>query len=96
MTTFTEQAAQQLGARIWERGEHRRAYLPDALCLEAIGLFVSRSGSGAITHATLHGQKISNNKARQIGIPSAYIDLNTGELHANEQIVAAVKQRLAK
>ena len=55
-----------LGCREWTGGSARRYYVSQAVAARAIGLVVSRYGSGNVASATLDGAAISNGHAREI------------------------------
>lgn len=53
-----------MGGNLWEKAGHSRIYLNNLAHL--YGLEISRYNTGNISHATLDGEKISNNSARKI------------------------------
>ena len=55
-----------LGGREWAKGAHHRVYLSEAMACRALGLVVTRYGSGNVSSATLDGEKISNGTAREL------------------------------
>jgi hypothetical protein len=78
--SYTREELESIGGRYWEGGQHRRVYFNDLD--ELYGLECEYYNSGNISSARLHGESISNSKARKIaGRLSAgmYYDLNTGE-----------------
>lgn len=62
------------GGKLWEAYGKRRMYFDPATLL---GLRVTRYGTGNISSATRHGEKISNAAAREMIDAKAYIDLAT-------------------
>lgn len=62
------------GGRLWEAYGKRRMYFDPAALL---GLRITRYGTGNISSATHHGEKISNARAREMIDAKAYIDLAT-------------------
>jgi len=82
-TKTIEQALTEMGGNLWERGDMRRIYFDNVASL--YGLKMSRYGSGAISAATLDGDKISNAEARRLmgRMMSAklWYDLADGQWH---------------
>lgn len=74
----------KLGNR-WTKGNHDRVYLTPEALTSALNLTIDRYGTGSVSSATLDGEKISNNYARQIfeslSHARAYCDARTGEFH---------------
>lgn len=63
--------------KVWERENHKRAYLNDDAVAKAIGMTFRKYKSGSIAEATLDGEKISNNKAWKIlyNFSNSYYDM---------------------
>lgn len=64
------------GANLWEGGKHKRLYLND-VATELIGINVERYNTGNVRYATLDGEKISNNYAKEIlrDMNGMYVDV---------------------
>ncbi len=85
----------QIGGQLWEKGEHRRWYLPTAWTMAVCKCSINRYGSGNISSATYRGEAISNSKARRVEWPTnCYVDLTTGEVHAPVDCVGDIKAAL--
>ena len=52
--------------KVWEKGNHKRAYLNEKAVATAIGMTVREYKSGNIAEASIDGEKISNSEARRI------------------------------
>jgi len=72
----------EIGGRQWQKGDMNRMYFNADVVYEAIGLEMTRYGTGNISSAMLRGEHISNAEAKRIiaGIPTLYYDLTAGKL----------------
>lgn len=51
---------------VWEKGNHKRAYLNEKAISTALNMTIKRYKGGNIVEATMDGERISNSEARRI------------------------------
>lgn len=74
-TVITDEQAEQLGGKLWEKGGMRRFYLNWP---ELIGLDVSYYNTGNISRARLNGERITNSEAYRMGAAKGRNDEGRG------------------
>lgn len=52
--------------KVWEKGNHKRAYLSEKVVATAISMTFRKYNTGNIAEASIDGEKISNSEARRI------------------------------
>jgi hypothetical protein len=80
------------GGNLWEKGSMRRIYMNNLPTL--YGLQLQHYNTGNISYAELDGERISNNKAREIvwalSNGKLWYDLNTGRFYSKNLSKKAV------
>lgn len=84
------------GGNRWQKAGHDRVYLTPKQAKDAIGLKTSHYGSGNVSSATQHGEKISNTTATSLlgGLRGAHYDLSTGKF-SHPDVGKGLRARIA-
>lgn len=83
MTKYTVEQLEQVGGKLWEKGNMRRVYFNNLA--EWYGLTTKHYNTGNISYAEVDGERISNSSARELSYNlswgKVWYDFTDGKFH---------------
>lgn len=90
MTQINIEALEAKGFKRWTKAGYDRMYINAS----ALGLNCEFYKTGNISYAEFDGSEISNSRARKMRAAKTYLDLKTGRLYSDDNLLKDAAQNL--